>query len=56
MQPERHGRSLPINDHAYKHEESDTAEFRHAELRKRPTILRREVGQIVGELVEPVHA
>jgi NTP pyrophosphatase (non-canonical NTP hydrolase) len=54
VETQRHPRRIPVDDHADEREERDAAQFRQSKLRQRPTILRREVGQIVGELVEPI--
>ncbi len=56
MQPEGHAGGAPIHRHADQSEESDTAQFRKSELRQHPAVLRGEVRQVVGELIEPIDA
>jgi hypothetical protein len=56
VEAQRHSRRIPVDDHADEREERDATEFRQTKLGKRPAVLRGEIGQIVRELVEPVHA
>ena len=51
VEPECHAAGIPVDDHADQREERDAAQLRKSKLRQRPTVLRREVGQIVGELI-----
>jgi hypothetical protein len=45
-----------VCDHADKFYEADKGQERHANGRERITVLGRQVGQIVGELIEPIDA
>ena len=56
MEAQRHARRVPIDDHADEREQSNAAQLGQPELRERAAVLRRQIGQIIGELVEPVHA
>src|SRR5271155_601384 len=56
VQPERHGRGLPIHNHADQSKERDRTQFRHSKLSERAAVLRRQIGQIVRELVQPIDA
>ena len=56
MKPERHAGGVPVHDHADEREERDAAQFRESKLRERAAVLRRQIGQIVGELIEPIDA
>jgi len=51
VEPECHAAGIPVDDHADQREEGDAAQLRKSKLRQRPTVLRRKVGQIVGELI-----
>ena len=56
VQPEGHASGAPIHRHAYQSKESDTAQLRQSKLRQHSTVLRGEIRQIVGELIEPIDA
>jgi hypothetical protein len=56
MQAKRHGGRVPVDDHADEREQRDAAQFGKSELGQRAAVLGREIGQVVGELVKPVHA
>ena len=56
MEAQRHPRCVPVDDHADEREESDAAQFGQPKLRERAAVLRGEIGQIVGELVQPIDA
>ena len=56
MQTEGHAGGLPVDDHADEREERDAAQFRDSKLCESPAILSGEVGQIVGELIQPIDA
>ena len=56
MEAERHAGGVPVDDHADEREESDAAQLRQSKLRQRAAVLRRQIGQIVGELIEPIDA
>ena len=56
VQPERHRAGVPVDDHVHKGKKGYAAQLRPTELGQCAAILRGEIGQVVGELVEPVHA
>ena len=55
-QADRHGRDVPVGDHADKLYKADEGQERHANRRKRVTVLCCKVGQVVGELIQPIDA
>ncbi len=55
-QADRHGRDVPVRDHADEFDEADEGEQAHADGRKSVTVRGRQVRQIVGELIEPIDA
>jgi hypothetical protein len=56
VEPESHTGGIPVDDHADGSEEGNAAQFGHPKLSESPTILCREIGQIVGELIQPIDA
>ena len=54
--PYRHPGGVPIDDHVDQREEGDATQLGQSKLRQYATVLRGQIRQIVGELVEPVHA
>jgi NTP pyrophosphatase (non-canonical NTP hydrolase) len=47
---------VPIHDHADEHEERDAAQLGETKLSQRAAILGSEIGEVVGELVQPINA
>ncbi len=47
---------IPVDDHADEREERDAAQLRESKLSERAAVLRRQIGQIVGELIQPIDA
>jgi len=56
MEAQRHARRIPVNDHTDEREHCNRAQLGEPKLCKRAAILRGQIRQVVGELIEPVHA
>src|SRR6185437_14418286 len=51
-----HAGGIPVDDQTDKSKERDAGQLGKSKLRERTTVLRSEVGQVVGELVQPIDA
>ena len=56
MKSQCHRAGVPIHNHADELEERNGAQLRHSQLSQSTAILGGEIRQVIGELVEPVHA
>ncbi len=55
VKAQRHSRRIPVDDHTDKREQGDATEFGQSKLRQSAAVLRGQIRQVVGELIEPVH-
>ena len=51
-----HAGGIPVDDKADKGKERDAGQLRQSKLSERPAVLRGQVGEIVGELIQPIDA
>ena len=54
MQAERHVLDIPVHHHTDEDKEGDAGQFREPKLRQRSTVLGGQVGEVVGELTQPI--
>jgi hypothetical protein len=56
MKAKSHAGGIPVDDQTDERKERDAGKLRESKLRQCATVLRGQVGEVIGELVQPIDA